>query len=412
MRSLHAVTATALLGAATLMPAQAIDNQDFDLIQRGRYLTDMGDCGACHTLPGSGQLLAGGRPIETPFGLLLAPNITPDSETGIGAWTDDEVVNSLTKGTGRNGIHLYPAMPYTYSTKMTREDALAVRAYLNTIPAVRNPVQPNQLPFPFDVRAGLIAWDALNFRPGELKPVAGKSAAWNRGAYIVEGLTHCGLCHTPKNAAGGDETSQRFKGYALQGWFAPDITNDNRRGIGGWSIEDVVTYLKTGHNRFTAASGPMAEVVMDSTSKLTDQDLNAIAVYLKDQPVPATTEAAGDPDAGVMRNGGAIYAVQCAACHGPDGSGVDGLFPTLKGSALVQSLDPISTLHMVLRGARSAATDPAPTAPAMPSFGWTLSDDQVAAVSTYVRNAWGNRAPPVDAATVGKMRRALEQRAD
>jgi mono/diheme cytochrome c family protein len=236
--------------------------------------------------------------------------------------------------------------------------------------------------------------------------------AWNRGAYLVEGLAHCGLCHTPKNAAGGDESSQRFKGYALQGWFAPDITNDRRRGIGAWSVEDVVTYLKTGHNRFTAASGPMAEVVMDSTSKLTDDDLNAIAVYLKDQPVPNTAEAAGDPDGGVMKNGGAIYAVQCAACHAPDGSGVDGLFPMLKGSAVVQSTDPVSILHVVLRGARSAATDPAPTAAAMPSFGWTLSDSDAAAVATYVRNAWGNRAPPVDAATVGKTRRALEQRAD
>jgi mono/diheme cytochrome c family protein len=412
MHSFQAVTATALLGVATLMPALAIDMQDFDLIQRGRYLTDAGDCGACHTLPGSGRLLAGGRPLETPFGTLLAPNITPDPETGIGAWTDDEFVNSLTKGTGRNGTHLYPAMPYTYMTKVTRDDAIAIRAYLNTIPAVRNPVQPNQLPFPFDVRAGLIAWDALNFRAAEFKPAPDKSAAWNRGAYLVEGLAHCGLCHTPKNAAGGDETSQRFKGYALQGWFAPDITNDRRRGIGAWSVEDVVTYLKTGHNRFTAASGPMAEVVMDSTSKLTDDDLNAIAVYLKDQPVPNTAEAAGDPDANMMKSGGAIYAVQCAACHAPDGSGADGLFPMLKGSAVVQSNDPVSILHVVLRGARSAATDPAPTAPAMPSFGWTLSDSDVAAVATYVRNAWGNRAPPVDAATVGKTRRALEQRAD
>jgi mono/diheme cytochrome c family protein len=410
MRSSHAVAVTALLGVAT--PAQAIDKQDFDLIQRGRYLADAGDCGGCHTLPGSDQLLAGGRPLETPFGTLLAPNITPDPETGIGAWTDDEFVNSLTKGTGRNGTHLYPAMPYTYMTKTTRDDAIAIRAYLDTIPAVRNPVQPNQLPFPFDVRASLLAWNALNFRPGQFQPVAGKSAAWNRGAYIAEGLAHCGLCHTPKNPAGGDETSQRLRGYALQGWFAPDITNDRRRGIGSWSVEDVATYLKTGHNRFSAASGPMAEVVVDSTSKLTDEDLNAIAVYLKDQPVPSATETAGDPDAGVMRSGGAIYSVQCAACHAPDGSGVDGLFPVLKGSALVQSLDPASVLHVVLRGARSVATDPAPTAAAMPSFGWTLSDDQIAAVSTYVRNAWGNRAPPVDPTTVGKTRRALEQRTD
>jgi mono/diheme cytochrome c family protein len=412
MRSSHALVATALLAVATLTPARAIDMQDFDLVQRGRYLADAGDCGGCHTLPGSDQLLAGGRPLETPFGTLLAPNITPDPETGIGAWTDDEFVNSLTEGTGRNGTHLYPAMPYTYMTKTTREDAIAIRAYLNTIPAVRNPVQPNQLPFPFDVRASLIAWNALNFRPGEFQPVAGKSAAWNRGAYIAEGLAHCGLCHTPKNPAGGDETSQRLRGYALQGWFAPDITNDPRRGIGSWSVQDVATYLKTGHNRFTAASGPMAEVVMDSTSKLTDEDINAIAVYLKDQPVPNATEAAGDPDAGVMRSGGAIYAVQCAACHAPDGSGVDGLFPMLKGSALVQSLDPASILHVVLRGARSVATDPAPTAAAMPSFGWTLTDFQVAAVSTYVRNAWGNRAPAVDAATVSKTRQALEKRAD
>jgi mono/diheme cytochrome c family protein len=412
MRSSRTIIASALIGVATLLPARAINIQDFDLIQRGKYLADIGDCGGCHTLPGSGVMLAGGRPIETPFGTLLGPNITPDPETGIGAWTDDEFVNSLIKGTGRNGAHLYPAMPYTYMTKITHEDALAIRAYLNTVPAVHNPVQPNQLAFPFDVRAGLVAWDELNFRPGEFKPVAGKSSAWNRGAYVVEGLAHCGLCHTPKNAAGGDETSQRLKGYALQGWFAPDITNNKRRGIGSWSVEDIATYLKTGHNRFSAASGPMAEAIMDSISKFTDEDLKAIATYLKDQPVENAAEEAGDLDTGVLKSGSAIYADQCSACHAVDGSGVDGLFPMLKGSPLVQSVDPASVLHLLLRGARSVATDPAPTAPAMPSFGWTLNDDQVAAVATYVRNAWGNRAPPVDAATVGKTRHALEQRND
>ena len=412
MHSSRTIIASAFIGVATLLPARAIDIQDFDLIQRGKYLADIGDCGACHTLPGSGAMLAGGRPIETPFGTLLAPNITPDPETGIGAWIDDEFINSLTKGTGRNGAHLYPAMPYTYMTRITREDALAIRAYLNTIPAVHNPVQPNQLPFPFDVRAGLVAWDELNFRPGEFKPIAGKSPAWNRGAYVVEGLAHCGLCHTPKNAAGGDETSQRLKGYALQGWFAPDITNNKWRGIGSWSVEDIVTYLKSGHNRFSAASGPMAEAIMDSTSKFTDDDLKAIATYLKDQPVENAAEEVGDLDAGVMKSGNAIYADQCAACHGADGSGVEGLFPMLKGSPLVQSVDPASALHVLLRGARSAATDLAPTAPAMPAFGWMLNDDQVAAVATYVRNAWGNRAPPVDAAMVGRTRHALEQRND
>jgi mono/diheme cytochrome c family protein len=412
MHSSHAIIVSALLGASTLMPARAIDNQNFDLIQRGKYLTDMGDCGACHTRSGSGELLAGGRPLETPFGPLLTPNITPDPETGIGAWTDDEFINSLTKGTGRNGVHLYPAMPYTYMTKITREDALAMRAYLNTIPAVHNKVQPNQLPFPFDVRASLVAWNDLNFRPGEFQPVAGKSSAWNRGAYIVEGLAHCGLCHTPKNSAGGDETSQRFMGYALQGWFAPNITTDKRRGIGNWTVDDIATYLRTGRNRFSAASGPMAEAIMESTSKLSDDDLTAVATYLREQPVPNTTDEAVDLDAGVMKSGSAIYADQCSACHAPDGSGVEGLFPVLKGSALVQSIDPTSILHLVLRGTRGAATDPAPTGAAMPSFGWTLTDDEVAAVSTFVRNTWGNRAPPVDAKRVGETRHALEERND
>jgi mono/diheme cytochrome c family protein len=406
------IIAATFLGLAALSQARALDLQDFDQIERGRYLADLGDCGGCHTQPGSSERLSGGRPIETPFGTLLAPNITPDSETGIGAWTDDEFINALTQGTGRNGAHLYPAMPYTYMTKVTREDALAIRAYLNTIPAVHNPVKANQLPFPFDVRAGMTAWDNLYFKPGEFQPVAGKSDAWNRGAYIVEGLAHCGLCHTPKNVMGGDDTSQRLQGYALQGWFAPNITNEGRRGLGTWSIDDIVTYLKTGHNRFSAASGPMAEAVTNSTSKFTDADLLAIATYLKDQPGSAPTGDRNPPDAGAMKMGGAIYADECSACHAQDGSGVDGLFPMLKGSPSVQSIDPSSLLRMVLRGARGAATDPAPTAAAMPSFGWLLDDEQVAAVVTYVRNAWGNQASPVDSTTVGKARRALVERSD
>jgi mono/diheme cytochrome c family protein len=405
------IIAGALLGFAVLPQAHAIDRQDFDQIEQGRYLVDLGDCVACHTRPDSGDILSGGRPIETPFGLLLAPNITPDSETGIGAWTDDEFVNSLTNGTGRNGAHLYPAMPYTYTTKVTRHDALAIRAYLNTIPAVHNLVNPNQLSFPFDLRAGMVAWDELYFRPGEFKPVADKSEAWNRGAYIVEGLAHCGMCHTPKNTMGGDVVSHRLEGYALQGWFAPNITNDNWRGLGAWSTDEIVSYLKTGHNRFSAASGPMADVVMDSTSKFKDADLLAVATYLKDQPGTATDKSSA-PNGKVMKIGSAIYADECSACHLPNGRGIDGLFPMLNGSPSVQSGDPSSLLRVVLRGARGAATDGAPTAAAMPSFGWLLDDEQVAAVVTYVRNAWGNRAPPVDAAMVSRTRHALVERND
>src|SRR5580693_241650 len=259
-----------LVSSSLCLPAVAlaagIDGQDFNQTERGRYLSIVGDCAACHTLPGSGHALAGGRVLETPFGSLLSPNITPDAVTGIGAWTDDEFVNSMTKGTGRKGTHLFPAMPYTYYTKISRDDALAIRAYLSTLPPVHNEVRSDQLPFPLNVRENLVAWDRLFFRPGEFQPDAGKSAEWNRGAYLTEGLGHCGLCHTPKNELGGDERDRAMQGYALQGWFAADLTNDRRRGLGSWSVDDIAAYLKTGVNKFAAATGLMAETVGDSTS--------------------------------------------------------------------------------------------------------------------------------------------------
>lgn len=409
----------ALLASISLLTAAAggaradgIDKQDFKQIERGRYLTIAGDCAACHTLPGSGHDFAGGRAIETPFGQLLAPNITPDPETGIGAWTDDEFVDALIKGTGRGGTRLYPAMPYTYYTRLTRADALAIRAYLNTIPAVRNPVNPNQLPFPFDVRASLIGWDTLFFTPGTFQPNPNKSAEWNRGAYLAEGLAHCGLCHTPKNVLGGDKTGEFLRGYALQGWFAPDITNDPRRGLGGWSVDDIATYLKTGHNGTSAATGLMAEVVTRSTSQMTDADLKAIATYVKDQAGDKENQAADKPDQTVMKIGAAIYADECAGCHAANGQGASGLFPSLSGASVVQQADPTSLLHVVLRGARSAATDGAPTGAAMPQFDWILTDAQAAAVLTYIRNAWGNAAAPVGTGEVHAIRHALIERND
>ena len=393
--------------------AEGIDKQDFKQIERGRYLTIAGDCAACHTLPGSGHDFAGGRAIETPFGQLLAPNITPDMQTGIGAWTDDEFVNALTIGTGRNGVRLYPAMPYTYYTKLTHDDALAIRAYLNTVPAVQNPVNPNQLPFPFDIRTSLLGWNTLFFTPGTFRPSPHKSAEWNRGAYLAEGLTHCGLCHTPKNFLGGDKTDESLNGYALQGWFAPNITNDLRRGLGGWSVDEIATYLKTGHNSSSAATGLMSEMVSDSTSHMTDADLEAIATYLKDQPGQNETQSASDkPDQTVMKVGAAIYADECAGCHTMNGKGASGLFPSLDGSPVVQQTDTTTLLHVVLRGARSAATDEAPTSAAMPQFDWILNDAQVAAVLTYIRNAWGNAAGPVNTDEVAKARHALVERSD
>jgi mono/diheme cytochrome c family protein len=372
-------------------------------------LTILGDCAACHTAPG-GRDFAGGRPIDTPFGAIETPNITPDRDTGIGTWTDDQFVSALTKGIDDTGAHIYPAMPYTYYTKVSIDDILAIRAYLATVPPVHTGPRSIHLSFPLNKRVLLIGWNVLFFTPGPFVPEPNKSAEWNRGAYLVEGLMHCGMCHTPKNSLGGDKTSQRLRGYALQGWFAPDLTTDTRRGIGGWSNDDIAAYLKTGHNRFAAASGPMAEEVTQSSARMTDADLRAVAVYLKDRPAPEAPAATPLPqDDPSMRLGAAIYRDECSACHTPKGSGVEGIFPTLANSPAVQSDDPTSVVHVILRGARSAGTEGAPTAAAMPPLGWLLNDDQAASVATYVRNSWGNAAPAVKAETVARERRALSE---
>jgi mono/diheme cytochrome c family protein len=403
---LHLAAALLLVGTAAVR-AQNPDKQSFEVIEHGRYMAIAGDCTACHTAKG-GQPFAGGGALETPFGILLSPNITPDVATGIGGWTDDQFVDAVRNGIGHGGIHLYPAMPYTYYTKLTRDDVIAIRAYLDTVQPVRNLVQANQLPFPFNQRETMVGWNALYFTPGEFKPDPGKSAEWNRGAYLVEGAEHCGLCHTPKNAMGGDENSQAMQGSALQSWYAPNTTGNRRVGIGDWTVDDIALYLKTGRNRYDIASGPMADMVTHSTSHLTDADLRAIAVYLKDLPpgggVLPQPVAAQDP---AMQRGEAIYNERCAACHTVAGEGIVGLFPRLNGAPLAQQSQATSLIRVVLEGSRAVATDSAPTGPAMPSFAWQLSDADVAAVVTYIRNAWGNAAPAVSASEVANMRQTL-----
>jgi mono/diheme cytochrome c family protein len=385
--------------------------QDFTQIERGRYLTAAADCAACHN--GLGTLpFAGGRPIETPFGTVLASNITPDPVTGIGAWSDTDFDAAVREGKRRDGQPLYPAMPFPYYAKMSREDVAAIRAYLKTIAPAGNKVTSNQLPFPFSIRASLHAWDALYFTPGEFKPDAAKSDVWNRGAYLVQGLGHCGACHTPKNSFGGDETSAALQGYAIQGWFAPDITDDQQRGLGAWSVEDIVSYLRTGHNRITAATGPMAEEVALSSSRMTDADLLAIATYLKGQPGQNELSAPVSSTEKEVVAGGAIYRDICSGCHAIDGKGVPNLFPALAGSSSLRSTDPTSMIRILLRGARSVATAEEPTAPAMPAFGWQLNDEQVAAVLTYVRNAWGSSAPAISPDEVRRTRASLAWRSD
>jgi mono/diheme cytochrome c family protein len=384
----------------------SLDPQNFGQIERGQYLAIAGDCTSCHSVPGSGQPFAGGRSIETPFGIVVGANITPDSETGIGAWSDESFVRALREGKGHDGELLYPAMPYPNYTKLSESDALAIRAYLNTVRPVRNAVVSNKLPFPLDIREGMAAWNALYFTSGEFKPDSTKTAEWNRGAYLVEGLGHCGACHTPKSALGGDDRAHTFQGYALQGWFAPNITNDNERGLGGWSVADIVAYLKNGHNSTSASTGIMAEEITLSSSHMTDADLTAIATYLKALPGQTASLPAGisasDPK---MVAGEAIYADECSACHGLDGKGVPYLFPSLAGSPNVRSADPASLIRVVIEGARSVATAGEPTGPGMPSFAWKLSDDQAAAVLTYIRNSWGASAPIVEASQIAQARK-------
>jgi mono/diheme cytochrome c family protein len=410
------VSGAAWLATACAPHVALADNQpsgqDFSQIERGRYLAIVADCAACHSDPGSGVEFGGGRAIETPFGKVLASNITPDNDTGIGSWSDDEFDAAVRLGKRPDGRLLYPAMPYPYYTRMSRADVVAIRAWLNTLPPVHNEVEENQLPFPFNVRAGMHVWDGLYFSPGPYKPDPNKSAQWNRGAYLVRGPGHCGACHTPKTSLGGDVSGKPLQGSPIQGWFAPDITGSDAFGLGKWSAEDVVTYLKTGHNRLAGATGPMAELVADSTSRLSDADLEAIAAFLKDEPGRSsggTPLSAQDP---LMVAGSAIYRDRCAACHALDGKGSPFLIPDLALASSVAAREPNSLLRVLIHGAQSVATDGEPTAPSMPAFGWQLTDAQIAAVTTYVRNSWGHAAPVTSPGEAHKVRKRAEAEGD
>jgi mono/diheme cytochrome c family protein len=400
------VLLAASLSACTHAQGDAYgDRQNFDLVQRGRYLVTLGDCTACHADPTrTDSPFGGGHPVPTPFGTLIAPNITPDPQTGIGNWSAQQFDDAVRRGRMPDGKRLYPAMPYPYFARMSAADVRAIRAYLETVTPVHHAVISDQLPFPLSIRASMIFWDWLYYRPGEWQPRSDKSAAWNRGSYIVEGPGHCGACHTPKSFLGGDKRSRKFQGYSLQGWFAPDLTGDPARGLSAWTTQDIVQYLKTGHNRFDAASGPMAEEVKDSSSGMSAQDLAAIAAFLKDQESASPHLTASSSDSPAMLAGAAIYRDVCAGCHKIDGTGVPYLIPDLAGSAAVASRQPTSVVQVILHGAASVATREEPTGPQMPSYAWQLTDAQVAAVATYVRNSWGHAAGTVSDSTVRKMR--------
>ena len=408
LRALLLTTLLAMLACRAPCCANPAGAQDFQQIERGRYLAAAADCSGCHTDARDGRPYAGGRSIPTPFGKVLAANITPDRDTGIGAWSDAEFDAAVRSGKMPNGSRLYPAMPYPYYARMSKEDVQAIRAYLNTVAPVRHAVHSNQLPFPFNIRVTLRVWNALYFRPSVFRPDPGKPQSWNRGAYLVTGPGHCGACHTPKTPLGGDKNDKSLQGFVVQGWFAPDITSDARRGLGDWSPQDIVEYLKDGHNRFAGAAGPMGEEVTHGSSQMSHDDLLAIATYLKDQQGQAPQTPAVSISDPAMVAGAAIYQDLCSACHRNDGRGVPYLIPDLAGSASMASAMPTSIIRVVLNGARTVATKDEPTAPAMPSFKWQLTDAQVAAVATYVRNSWGHAAAAATADQVHKARKQLD----
>lgn len=394
----------AVFSGIAAAPASA-GEQSFEQVQRGKALVDAGDCVACHTQDQK-KPFAGGRPIKTPFGTLYSPNITPDRETGIGAWSDEDFYRAMHEGVGPDGARLYPAFPYPYFTKMKHDDILAIRAYLNTLEPISSPRPENKLQWPLNHRIFMRGWDTLFFKSGTFTPKADKSDEWNCGAYLVEGPGHCGACHTPKNFLGADKAAEALDGGKLQNWFAPNLTNDQHLGVGSWTADEIAEYLKTGRNVHSGAAALMSEVVRDLTSKMSDSDLHAIAIYLKD--VNGTSRTSSNVDQSANNTGRTIYTDSCSGCHRSNGSGVPHMFPPLAKNANVQSSDPTTVIRVILQGARTAVTNSRPTASSMPSYDWKLSDNEVAAVATYVRNAWNNAAPNVTADEVELLRKSLK----
>jgi mono/diheme cytochrome c family protein len=375
-----------------------------DMVARGKTLTDAADCASCHTADPA-KPFAGGKRIDTPFGGIYSPNLTPDRDTGIGAWSDDEFYRALHYGVARDGSRYYPAFPYTNFTKLIRDDVLAIRAFLDTQAPVRNTRPPPELRWPLNYRVLMRVWNWLFFQPGIFLPDQQKSAEWNRGGYLVEGASHCGACHTPKNILGADKRDRLYGGGLVQGWFAPRLDSAPRSGLKSWSSDDIVEYLQSGRNGRSHAGKLMAEVVVNSTSKMSDADIRAIAVYLKDLPAGAPEPVVTPPPAADMATGAAIYTHSCIACHEADGSGAPRIYPPLPGNANLQSANASSILRIILDGAQTVTTPRAPNPGSMPAYAAKLTDQEIADVATYIRNAWGNAAPTVTPGEVKKARR-------
>ena len=408
------VVAWLLSSPDTSVPADIGDQWESadrsELIARGEYLATAGNCGSCHTVPG-GAFMAGGLAFETPFGTIYSTNITPDGATGIGRWSVEDFLRSMRYGVRPGGEHLYPAFPYTNFTRAADEDLLALYAYLLSLEAAEQAPTPNALPFPFNIRALMAAWKRLFFDAGPYEDDPDQSAEWNRGAYLVEALAHCGACHTPRNSLGAERRDQwmgggsytdRVPGGHYRRWSTPNLT-PSTRGLGLWTREELVSYLRTGRNAFLDTFGPMNEVIINSTSRLAPEDVQSIALYL--ESLPALDEAPGGavPE-NVMGRGRTIYNLHCGTCHLPTGLGDPEMAPRLdSGSLVVQQDDPASMINAILYGPELAELAPRWRNP-MEEFQYLLDDEEVAAVASFIRNSWGNRAGQVAAEQVAAQR--------
>ncbi|WP_455925762.1 c-type cytochrome [Pseudomonas putida] len=391
-------TFTLLLGASLAATALA---DEAPAVSRGQYLARLGDCAACHTAV-QGPLFAGGLAIESPLGRLYSTNITPDRQTGIGEYSLDDFRRAVTEGVRKDGTSLYPAMPYPSYARMSEADIAALYDYfMHEVPAVAVANRSVDIPWPLSMRWPLRVWRAM-YAPTPV-PFDGSryaDAQVARGAYIVQGPGHCGSCHTDRGLAlqekaldDRDGAAYLAGGSIIDGWSTPNLRGNARGGLGAWTEEDLVRFLKTGRTDHTAAFGGMVDVIAWSTQYLTDDDLQAVAKYLKTLPADGPQPARQAP-VGVLAGspGEQGYLDHCALCHGADGQGVARMFPALAGNNLVINDQPQSLLKIILEGASLPPSHWAPSTVHMPGYASVLSDQQVAAIGNYVRQAWGNEA--------------------
>jgi mono/diheme cytochrome c family protein len=394
---------------------------------RGEYVARAGNCVACHSIPET-PALSGGLKMATPLGAIYSTNITPDKDTGIGNYTLEEFDRAMRLGIARDGHRLYPAMPYPSYAKMSAEDMKALYDFImKGVPAAKVANKPSEIPSPLNMRWPLAIWNVLFADDDRYQAKADKDAVWNRGAYLVQGLGHCGACHTPRgiafNEKGYTETDGDFLiGAPLDNWSATNLRQDVNTGLGRWSKEDLTAFLKTGHNKFGIAFGTMTEVVNNSTQFMTDADIDAIATYLISIPggregkANPFTYAAATADALKAAKfdapGSAVYAQQCMTCHLADGNGQGEYLPPLAGNPVVADPSPASLINIVLNGSQAVVIDGMPDAYKMPQYRVLLNDQEVADVVSFIRSGWGNTAAKVTAADVAAMRKATDPASD